>query len=128
MAKDFYIHVPRCNGKTIATEYLIEKNLYEALKEEAMGPSGISDLLSSIHFTFETALNKIPKVRRIIHSGPATIVFWEDDTKTVVKLSENDFYDEYAAFAAALAIKCYGSNSQVKKIIERKTVEQKEEK
>lgn len=125
--KDIFISMPRGNGKSLA-EYTVQKNLYEALKEEAMGPSGINDFLSNLHFTFDVGVNKIPKVRRIIHSGPATIVFWEDGTKTVVKLSENDIYDEYAAFAAALAIKCYGSNSQVKKIIERKTVEQKETK
>lgn len=58
--------------------------------------------------------------QKIIHSGPCTIVFWQDDTKTVVRLSENDLNDEYAAFCAALAIKIFGSNSQVKKIINEK--------
>ena len=65
------------------------------------------------------ASNLQPK--RIIHSGPATIVFWEDGTKTVVKLSENDIYDEYDAFTAALAIKIFGSNSAVKKLIKNVT-------
>lgn len=69
--------------------------------------------------------NIVPKVKKIIHSGPCTIVFWEDNTKTVVRLEEGKEYDEYAAFTAALAKKCYGSNSQVHKILEKKTVEQK---
>ena len=60
---------------------------------------------------------------RIIHSGPATIVFWNDKTKTVVKCSENDIYDEYEAFCAALAIKMFGSNSHLKKMIHDKTEE-----
>ena len=60
---------------------------------------------------------------RIIHSGPATIVFWNDKTKTVVKCSENDVYDEYEAFCAALAIKMFGSNSHLKKMIHDKTEE-----
>lgn len=60
---------------------------------------------------------------RIIHSGPATIVFWNDKTKTVVKCSENDIYDEYEAFCAALAIKMFGSNSHLKKMIRDKTEE-----
>lgn len=67
----------------------------------------------------------IPKFEpeRIIHSGPATIVFWNDKTKTVVKCSENDIYDEYEAFCAALAIKMFGSNSHLKKLIRDKTEE-----
>lgn len=62
--------------------------------------------------------NIVPK--RILHSGPCTIVFWEDGTKTIVRLSENDIYDEYQAFCAALAIKLYGSNSHLKKVIRDK--------
>lgn len=58
---------------------------------------------------------------RIVHSGPATIVFWNDKTKTVVKCSENDIYDEYEAFCAALSIKMFGSNSHLKKMIHDKT-------
>ena len=61
--------------------------------------------------------------KRIVHSGPATIVFWNDKTKTVVKCSENDIYDEYEAFCAALAIKMFGSNSHPKKMICDKTEE-----
>lgn len=61
--------------------------------------------------------------KKIIHSGPCTIVFWEDDTKTVVRLSENDLNDEYTAFCAALAIKIFGSNSNLKKVIRDKREE-----
>lgn len=59
--------------------------------------------------------------RRILKSGNATIVFWGDGTKTVVKRSEGEPDDPYAAFGAALCKKLYGSNSAVKKLIERKT-------
>lgn len=62
-----------------------------------------------------------PEPKKIIHSGPCTIVFWEDNTKTVVRLEDGKEYDEYAAFTAALAKKVYGSNSQVHKILEKKT-------
>lgn len=78
-------------------------------------------------FTFVPVTNKY-NVKKIIHSGPCTIVFWEDNTKTIVRLEEGKEYDEYAAFTAALAKKCYGSNSQVHKILETKTVEQKNKK
>ena len=46
-----------------------------------------------------------------------TTVLWNDGTRTTVKLSDDDVYDEYSAFCAALAKRIYGSNSRIKKII-----------
>ena len=63
---------------------------------------------------------------RILRSGPATIVFWEDGTKTIVKLCAGETEDSaYAAFTAALAIKIFGSNSKLKKMVKALTEEQK---
>lgn len=63
-------------------------------------------------------LLKIPYMpMRIIHNGPATIVFWDDDTKTVVKCAEDDLYSEYTAFTAAYVKKLFGNNSRIKRII-----------
>lgn len=63
-----------------------------------------------------------PEVEKIIHSGPVTIVFWKDKTKTIVRCAAHDTYDEYNAFCAALAIKLYGNNSKLKKLIRKATV------
>lgn len=57
---------------------------------------------------------------KIIVNGPATIVFWEDGTKTVVKCAKGETWDIYNAFTAALAIKVFGSNSKIKKILKTK--------
>ena len=65
---------------------------------------------------------------RIVKSGRATIVFWEDGTKTVVKRSPDEQDNDYNAFLAALGIKIFGSNSQLKKIIKEQTVVQKPKK
>ena len=54
---------------------------------------------------------------KIIYNGPATIVFWDDGTKTVVKRSKKDKDNKYNAFCAALAKKIYGSNSKVNSIV-----------
>lgn len=62
-------------------------------------------------------LNGVFVPKKIIKSGDRTIVFWKDDTKTIVKRSDDTADDLYSAFCAALAIKVYGSNSQVKKIL-----------
>ena len=57
------------------------------------------------------------KPKRIIHNRLATIVFWNDDTKTVVKCSENDEPDNYTAFCAAYCKKVFGNNSHLKRVI-----------
>lgn len=59
------------------------------------------------------------RVKKIMHNGPATIVFWEDGTKTVVRLKEGDKYDPYAAFTAAVAKRLYGKNMKISEIVGR---------
>ena len=62
---------------------------------------------------------------RILKSGDRTIVFWPDGEKTIVKRAADEPDNDYAAFTAALGIKLFGSNSALKRMIERKTVQQK---
>lgn len=68
----------------------------------------------------------IPTPKKIIvnEDSKVTVVMWDDGTKTIVKCSEADQYDPYAAYCAAFAKKCYGTNSQLKKAIEKLTVAQ----
>jgi len=73
----------------------------------------------------EAFADRIYTPKRILRSGPATIVFWQDGTKTIVKLSEGEEDNAYSAFTAALAIKIFGSNSKLKKMVKTKTEEQK---
>ena len=58
------------------------------------------------------------RVKNIIHNGPCTIVFWMDNTKTIVKLKPGDTYDPHAAFCIAAAKKVYGNNSNISKIVD----------
>lgn len=53
---------------------------------------------------------RIPEVREIRYNGPATIVFWEDNTKTVVKVQPGEeYYDPDKAFAMAVCKKLFGN-------------------
>ena len=67
----------------------------------------------------------IPEVDRIIFHDPATIVFWTDGTKTVVKCMEGQKFSEYYGFLAALAKKIYGTNSAVERIVRQYSAEAK---
>ena len=58
----------------------------------------------------------IPVVKRIVYHDPATIVFWQDGTKTVVKCMDGEPFEKYAGFCAALAKKVFGSTSKAKKV------------
>ena len=72
------------------------------------------------------ALGRIPTPKRIIvnEESKVTVVLWEDGDKTIVRMCELDEYDPYAAYCAAFAKKCYGTNSKLKKTIERLIVYQ----
>ena len=53
---------------------------------------------------------KIPEIREIRYNGPATIVFWEDNTKTVVKMQpDEEYYDPDKAFTMAVCKKLFGN-------------------
>lgn len=60
----------------------------------------------------------IPDIERVLFSGPATIVFWADKTKTVVKCMDGQPFEKYAGFAAACMKKMFGSTSRAKAILE----------
>lgn len=83
--------------------------------------SGTSTIQSSV-----AKFNLVPN--RILVSGNATIVFWADNTKTIVRCAEGTEPNTYNAYTAALAIRLYGSNSHLKKLIEKKVFFQKPKK
>lgn len=56
------------------------------------------------------AMFKRNKIKNVIFNAPATIVFWSDGTKTVVKCGENDIYDPEKGLAMAVAKKYLGTN------------------
>ena len=63
------------------------------------------------------------KVKKILYNGPATIVYWADGEKTVVKCMDTDTFDPMAGFCAALAKRVYGSTGAVKQIIKASNYE-----
>lgn len=54
------------------------------------------------------------EVKDILINGPATIVFWTDGTKTVVKCGAEDLYDAEKAVAMCFMKKALGSRSMHK--------------
>lgn len=64
----------------------------------------------------------LPEIKKIIYSGPKTIILWDDNTKTIVSCSEAEInnFDPYMGFCAAVTKKLFGTNSNIKKTIKEK--------
>lgn len=143
--KEYEYHIPSYDlislypieiaGKIIT---IIEDKLISKKEEDMeLNLGTVDSLVTKIntHMTTAECINRIlsdtlckPMVKKIIKSGPCTIVIWQDNTKTIVRLREGEKDDEYTAFSAAVVKKLYGSNSAVTKKIKKKTfVQEKKE-
>lgn len=56
---------------------------------------------------------------QIIFNPPATIVFWKDGTKTVVKCAKGEKFDPYTGFCYAFTEHFLGSISHIKKLCQK---------
>ena len=62
-------------------------------------------------------LTGLPQIKKVIYSGPKTIILWADNTKTIVSCGEADSYDYYSGFCAAVVKKLFGSTTHAKKVL-----------
>ena len=57
-------------------------------------------------------------IDRVIFNDPATIILWNDGSKTVVKRSDDDIWDSEKGFCMAIIKKLYGNTSFIKRFME----------
>ena len=68
-----------------------------------------SDLYNRIISNRQTPKQKaMNSITNVIFNNPATIVFWSDGTKTVVKCDERDEFDPEKGLAMAICKKYFG--------------------
>ena len=73
---------------------------------------GVNTMTGMFYRRDELRMNAIttnPKIKDVIFNDPATIVFWSDGTKTVVKCQEDDIYDPEKGLAMAISKKVLGN-------------------
>lgn len=58
-------------------------------------------------------------IKNVIFSDPATIIFWEDGTKTVVKTQDGEEYDKEKGLAMAVCKKVFGNERDYYNIFKR---------
>lgn len=64
-----------------------------------------------------TSATNTAAIKDVIFAPPATIVYWSDGSKTVVKCSEKDVFDPEKGLAMAVAKRCGGNNGSYYKEI-----------
>ena len=73
-----------------------------------------------------------PKPKKVYYTDESgtTVVIWMDGTKTIVRPAEGDPHNAYLGYCAALAKKVHGTNSALKRDLEKVLVlmEKKEKK
>lgn len=75
--------------------------------------------------TNRTVQTVIPKIKDVIYNDPATIVFWEDGTKTVVKCKFNEKFDPEKGLAMAFSKKMLGNRGNYYNIFKKWLPEEK---
>lgn len=61
----------------------------------------------------------IREIKNVYFNDPVTVVIWKDGTKTIVRCSENDFYDPEKGLAMAIVKKAYGNDNRFHKIFKK---------
>lgn len=60
-------------------------------------------------FNLPTDRNRLPYIKQVIFHDSATIVYWTDGTRTVVKCQDGDVYDPEKGLAMAICKKALGN-------------------
>lgn len=59
---------------------------------------------------YKTCTDELPEIKNVIFNDPATIVFWSDGTKTVVKCMEGKEFNTWDGLAMAICKKLFGKS------------------
>lgn len=79
----------------------------------------VDAFIEHTEITFPPKGNNIPAIKRVIFNDPATIILWEDGTKTVVKCQHGDHYDRTTGFLMAAFKKVCGNKGKYNNLIRR---------
>ena len=84
---------------------------FSKFEGRTMGIEKAEPRLSYVDYSryYKKTTNYIPEIKNVIFNDPATIVFWEDGTKTVVKCQDGDEFDPEKGLAMAIVKKTYGN-------------------
>ena len=97
---------PKFEGHITGTAKVSYRSLYDIRNDDEVPRNTYRNILNS---TYGIGSSHIPEIKNVIFNDPATIVFWEDGTKTVGKCQDGDEFDPEKGLAMAIAKKAYGN-------------------
>ena len=109
------------NEKTIYDEYLnrMERNRYRDILD-AFGLKTNTEKekeKKDMHTNYTRMY--VPSIKKVIFNNPATIVIWNDGTKTTVKCSELDEYSEEVGLAMCISKKALGNKGNFNEVFKK---------
>lgn len=75
----------------------------------------------------QIGIYKAFQINKVIFNNPATIVFWKDGTKTIVKCGELDIYDPEKGLAMAISKKALGNQGNYFEVFKKWVPEEESE-
>lgn len=95
------------------------KDVYSANELSSCITEGFANLKDVFNKSFGGLFNleennmsrKSLEVKKVIYSGPCTIVIWADDSKTIVRCQDGDTYSKEVGLLMCLAKKVWGTNT-----------------
>lgn len=132
--KPFHVHTGRGLGKLLTDNSYRSHECFTLSKEDIDYIKMDEEIVKNMMELFETSYKKIcfgvrevPEIEDVKFNGPATIVFWADGTKTVVKCQEGDTFDPEKGLTMAIAKKLYGNKSSYCNKLKKWLPEEKKE-
>ena len=112
----------KIDGKIFVVEYLDNRNFLVGIRGIRINKVDINGaqygqffwvnpediIISNNRYKVEKTYSLRTNIKKVIFNNPATIVFWSDGSKTVVK-AHNDNYDPEKGLAMAIAKKALGN-------------------
>lgn len=89
--------------------YMARQILASELKVDAEEPIGNTAVIKTERTKVIIARTLTDTIEKVIFHNPATIVYWKDGTKTVVKANGEDVFDKETGLAMAIAKKALGN-------------------
>lgn len=94
-------------------------------KTVSQGIEEIIDQYSNLIFRAEDGMLPeedpfwLPKIDRVIFNNPATIVYWNDGSKTVVKCQNGDHFAKDVGLAMCIAKKALGNKGNFNEVLKK---------
>lgn len=61
----------------------------------------------------------MPEIEKVVYSEPATVIYWKDKTRTVVKCQNGDVFNPELGFLLAVCKKAFGNTGRYNELLKQ---------